>query len=197
MGRAVAAALAASALALALAPAVLPASYSWVAHTTSEAAAQGVPGAWLARAGFLVFGLAVLALASLRHWTWGSVGAGLHGAFGVMMIAAGVFSSRSWEPSAPFDVTEDLLHSVAATAMGFAFAFWVAACGWAWVRRHGRVRARDIAAVIASLALPLGMAANPSTAGLLQRAMFSIAYLWYGAEALRPPRAPEVVPDTA
>jgi TRAP-type C4-dicarboxylate transport system permease small subunit len=57
--------LVASALALALAPLLLPTSYSWVAHTTSESAAQGVPGSWLARVGFLVFGAAVLATAFL------------------------------------------------------------------------------------------------------------------------------------
>ncbi len=40
--------LVASATSLALAPTLMPESYSWVSHTTSESAAQGV-GAWLAR----------------------------------------------------------------------------------------------------------------------------------------------------
>jgi hypothetical protein len=50
-----------SALALAVAPMLMPESYSWVVHTTSESAAQGVNGAWLARLGFVAFGFAVLA----------------------------------------------------------------------------------------------------------------------------------------
>jgi hypothetical protein len=63
--------LAASAAALAVAPILMPTSYSWVAHTTSESAAQGVPGAWLARLGFVTFGFAVLAVAGLARHLWG------------------------------------------------------------------------------------------------------------------------------
>ena len=54
---AVLAGLVASGLALALSPALLPENYTWVSNTTSEAAAQRVEGAWLARLGFLLFGL--------------------------------------------------------------------------------------------------------------------------------------------
>lgn len=49
-----------SAVALAVAPVVLDESYSWVEHTTSQAGGQGVDGAWMARLGFLLFGLAVI-----------------------------------------------------------------------------------------------------------------------------------------
>ncbi len=42
-----------SAVALAVAPVLMPAGYDWVAHTTSESAAQGVAGAWVARLGFV------------------------------------------------------------------------------------------------------------------------------------------------
>ena len=54
---AVLAGLVASGLALALSPALLPENYTWVSNTTSEGAAQRVEGAWLARLGFLLFGL--------------------------------------------------------------------------------------------------------------------------------------------
>jgi hypothetical protein len=52
-------------LSLALAPLLMPAGYDWVRHTTSESAAQGLDGAWLARLGFVAFGLAVLASAAI------------------------------------------------------------------------------------------------------------------------------------
>lgn len=46
-------ALATSMALLALAPLALPESYSWIELGTSESAAQGVEGAWVARAGFV------------------------------------------------------------------------------------------------------------------------------------------------
>jgi hypothetical protein len=171
-----------SAVALAAAPALLPADYSWLAHTTSEAAGQGVAGAWLGRVGFVLLGVSVLAVASSAAARWGPSGTGLHRTFGALMIAAAVFASRPWDPTAPFDRVEDALHSVAATAMGFAFALGVAAVAW---RRHVSgvgPRPRDGVAVLAAVALPLAMAWQPDLAGLLQRTMFLVAYVWYGLE---------------
>jgi hypothetical protein len=176
--------LALSAVALAAAPAVLPADYSWAAHTTSESAGQGVAGAWLARSGFVLLGVSVLALARTTGPRWGLSASGLHATFGGLMIAAAVFSSRPWDTTAPFDRVEDVLHSVAATGMGFAFALGVAAVAW---RRHGagvRPHWRDGVAVLAAVALPLAMTWWPGSAGALQRAMFLVAYAWYGLEAV-------------
>jgi hypothetical protein len=102
--------LGASVVALALAPALMPDGYSWLSMTTSESAAQGAYGAWLARLGFVLFGLSVLLLASVRRAGWGPTATALHAAFGLLMLAA---------------------------------------------------------------------------AGVLQQAMFAVAYAWYAAEALR------------
>jgi hypothetical protein len=173
-----------SAFALALAPLLMPDSYSWVSHTTSESAAQGVSGAWLARLGFLVFGLVVLWLAAFAGARWGRWGRLFHGMFGVLMAATAAFSHRPFEPGIMFDRTEDLLHSVTATAMGFAFAIGVVAV---MVSRPGRLTSRhalDAAALVASVVIPLSMVAWSRNAGLLQRSMFLVAYLWYGTEAL-------------
>jgi hypothetical protein len=172
-----------SAGALLTAPLLMPASYSWWVHTTSESAAQGVPGAWLARLGFLVFGMAVIVIGVLARPYWGRLTTSAHVAFGVLMCAAAAFSSRGWEAGAAFDSTEDLLHSVAATGMGFAFALGVVALS---VRRRVQAdgaRALDLVAVAAAVMLPLAMSALPDLAGLFQRGMFAIAYAWYGREA--------------
>jgi hypothetical protein len=187
--------LAASAAALAVAPTLMPTSYSWVAHTTSESAAQGVPGAWLARLGFVTFGFAVLAIAGFARHLWGPLAARLHGVFGMLMVAAASFSARSWEPGVPFDAVEDVLHSVAATAMGFAFAFGVVAVAWRVWRAGGGLRWLDITAVTASVVLPLAMVGWEQFAGALQRAIFIVAYVWYAIEALRAQRAPAPPPD--
>lgn len=176
------AALAVSVFALAVAPAVMPPSYEWLSHTTSESAAQGVPGAWVARLGFVGFGAGVVLLAGGAVAGWGKVGALLHATFGIAMVATAAFSVRPWDPALPFDRVEDLLHSVAATGMGFAFAFGVFAV--ALRRPRGARRWHDVVAIVASVVLPLAMVAVPELAGLLQRGMFVVAYAWYGGAAV-------------
>jgi hypothetical protein len=173
----------ASALALGVAPLLLPHDYHWIAHTTSEAAAQRVNGAWLARSGFLLFGLAVIWLASGARMLWGRWGTVFHTSFGLFMISAAVYSARSWNPAVPFDRTEDILHSAAATAMGFAFAFGVFSVLVLRTRHALKMRWLDVAAVAASVLIPLAMIVHQDLAGILQRGMFLIAYFWYGREA--------------
>jgi hypothetical protein len=85
-----------------------------------------------------------------------------------------------------FDRTEDLLHSVAATGMGFAFALGVVATALWRTRR----RVLDVIAVVAAVAIPLGMSAWPESGGAIQRLMFAVAYTWYGTEAVREIREP-------
>lgn len=183
MGLTVLGGLSASATALAAAPLLMPAGYSWVANTTSESAAQGVPGGWLARLGFVLFGVSVILLAILARVGWGRWATALHGGFGVLMVAAAVFSHRPWLPGQPADTTEDLLHSVAATGMGFVFIGAVVAT--AVLGRHGGWRPLDSVAMLAAVAVPLGMSAWPAAGGLLQRLMFAVAYVWYAVEAVR------------
>jgi hypothetical protein len=172
-----------SAAALLAAPAWMPPGYSWISHTTSQSAAQALEFAWIARLGFVALGLAVIGLVSLERGTWSRLAVWLHSIFGVCMIATAAFSHRPWIDGVPFDATEDFLHSIAASAVGFAFAFGVVACTLEHASRSRSVRAVDVVAVIASVVLPLLMAAQPQIAGLLQRAMFGVAYLWYAREA--------------
>jgi hypothetical protein len=183
-----------SALALGLAPLLMPESYSWLSHTTSESAAQGVEGAWLARLGFLSFGLGVIWLASPVRGHWDRLGSAFHRSFGLLMVATAVFSHRPFEAGSTFDRTEDLLHSVAATAMGFAFAFGVAVV--LFKRREWTTSGwfLDAVAVAASVLIPLSMFAWGESAGLLQRVMFAVAYIWYGRETLKSLRAPAEAP---
>lgn len=168
-----------SAAALAIAPMLMPHGYDWISGTISESAAQGVNGAWVARLGFVLFGLSVLALVPLKTQAWGTIAAGFHAAFGAFMVAVAAFSHAN-----PFggasDATEDLLHSIAAGGMGFAFALGVVA------RQVHQRRARvfDVVAVVASIVIPLSMLLWPGGDGAVQRLMFAISYLWYGSEAL-------------
>ena len=177
--------LALSAAAIAAAPSLMPPGYSWVFHSISESAAQGQQGAWMARTGFLLFGFAVLRLARIRRAGWGLLGTLLLGLFGVFMVSTAAFSHRPWQEGVEFDAFEDVLHSVTASGMGVAFAFGVLAVSIHRARASLPTRAFDLVAIAAAVVIPMTMAARPDIAGLAQRSMFLIAYLWYGSEALR------------
>lgn len=172
-----------SAIALGLAPLMMPDSYSWVAQTTSESASQGTEGAWIARSGFLLFGLAVVIIAGSRVQVWSPIATISHRLFGLLMIATAVFSSRSWIAGAAYDRIEDFLHSLTASAMGFAFAIGVFARLIDRERKRSN-RVLDSLALLTSIVIPLLMYWYSHSAGLLQRTMFAVAFVWYGAEAL-------------
>lgn len=180
-------------LALLLAPTQMPASYNWLQHTTSESGAQGINGAWLARLGFLLFGLAVLAETAVLHHIWPFPVRFFLGAFGVFMTAVAAFSTRPWLPDLPFDPVENGLHSFAASGMGFAFALGV---GWRWWQRPWRAKMRgvDLVMVVTAVFIPLTMFILSDWDGLLQRLMFTIAYLWYGIELLTTPKNDNLKP---
>jgi Protein of unknown function (DUF998) len=176
--------LLASAALVVLAAIAMPAPYSWRTHSISESAAQGQMHAWLARLSFLCFGAAVLLLSAARRAIWGRGVYWSHCVFAGCMFGTAAFSHKPWVPGVPFDAFEDVLHSATATGMGFAFAAGVV------VRLIQRgpgttgARALDLIALLAATLLsPIG-AALPEVGGILQRAMFVVAYAWYGAEAL-------------
>jgi hypothetical protein len=170
---------------LATAPTLMPASYSVLANTTSESGAQGVEGAWLARLGFLCLGLAVLALANLAGSRWGVWGRIAFRTYAVAMIAVAVFSHMPWEDM-PYDAFEDSLHSVAASIVGTAFIAGVLAVTLRRSRGEWNLsRVFDVVALAVAVGVPIVMLNVAGVAGLVQRTMFAIAYIWFGLEAVR------------
>jgi hypothetical protein len=108
----------------------------------------------------------------------------MHLAFAVFMISTAAFSHKPWLTNLPFDPIEDFLHSVSATGMGFAFTFGVLI---RFLQRESNEPTKKVydllAIVVASTLSPLGEL-WPSIAGLLQRVIFMVAYLWYANEAI-------------
>jgi ABC-type branched-subunit amino acid transport system permease subunit len=176
--------LALSAVALIVGTAMMPEGYDALRHTTSEAAAQGQEHAWITRLGFVALAVAVLALAGSRRTGWWRSARAGHLAFALGMLGTAVLAHRPWQPELPHDALEDLLHSVAATLVGFAFVAGVLARMLQRLAERRRGIAADIVALIAATVLPLAMLAWPELAGLLQRLMFLVAFLWYAHEAL-------------
>jgi hypothetical protein len=184
--------LAASLVCVTVAPVLMPGSYSIIEHSISESAAQAVEGAWLARAGLLLFGLGVLALAGAAGDRWGLWGRIAHRGYGVAIVSTATFAHMPWE-NVPYDAFEDLLHSIGSFVVGLSFVAGVIFVG---VRRHNPpawMRVFDGLAVVASVVIPMLMFSVDGYAGLVQRIMFLIAYGWYGLEAWRSVRPRSVV----
>ena len=175
--------LAFSMIALLTAPVLMPAGYSWITHTTSESAAQGLMGAWLARTGFILLGFAVLWLVAAALSAWSRVASWMHLGFGVLMIGTAVYSHRPFLPDVPFDPVEDWLHSLTATLMGFAFSLGVFFRFLQRAKEDRKLRVLDLSALASAIFIPLLMISFPDITGLVQRVMFLVAYLWYGIEA--------------
>lgn len=187
------ASLIAAGASLAIAPALMPDSYSIVSNAVSESAAQGVEGAWLARLGFLLFGLGVL-LAVQASAGWGMWGRSAFRIYGTSMIAAAAFSHMPWE-DVPYDRFEDTLHSAAASAVGIAFTVGVLLVTFR--RPPGAVAPRvfDAFAVVVAIGVSMTMFNVPDVAGALQRTMFAMAFVWFGAELVRSLRVREQVTE--
>ena len=100
------------------------------------------------------------------------------------MVGTAAFSHKPWLANVPVDPFEDFLHSVTATGMGFAFSSGLVARLLQRENGERLKKASDVIALVAATTLsPLGEL-WPSIAGLLQRMMFGVAYLWFAQEAV-------------
>lgn len=176
--------LAVSALLVIAASAAMPDGYSWRLHSISESAAQGQQNGWIAKLAFLSFGTAVLCLAIAMRQRWARMTYWMNVVFAFFMFGAAAFAHSPWLPGVPSDQFEDFLHSVCASGMGFAFCVGVVA-RLAQRGPHALIgKALDVVALAAATALPLLLASGSNAGGLAQRLMFTIAYAWFGHEAL-------------
>lgn len=149
--------------------------YSSIRHSLSELAGQAMPNAWIMRSGFVAFGGAVL-LASLMRLRSSPAVFGPLAAFGAAMLAAAIWSHLPIPPLVGGSKAEDALHSLAATGMGVAFAM---ACGARlWTRRQIGPDGLSALGLLVSVAIPLVMFQAPEIAGLVQRIMFLISFVW-------------------
>lgn len=149
--------------------------YSVVEHTTSHLGAQGSPNAWVMNATFLVVGVAG------QFAGWRKLGSHplallLLSLFAISLVLTGLYRHAPVIEGVEANDFEDRRHSLFATTTGIGFVAF--AVSMAFISRVSRDRA--IAAVVAGAAtlLSLAMAVWPDLAGLLQRAMFLMAFVW-------------------
>lgn len=174
-----------SATAFALSPLLMPDSYSWIAHTLSQAASQGQDGGWLSRVGFLLAGLTILRLASSDVVDWMPLARNVHRLTGVLVLSAVAFTDRSWEVTAPYDRVENIVHSAVATLIAISFTLGVLLVMYQKRFVTGRWPVIDGAIVAIQIAMPPMMLVWVEGTGLIERVMFGAAYVWYGWEVAR------------
>jgi hypothetical protein len=181
--------LIASALLLATAPLFMGPEYNWVIHSISESAAQNTENGWIARTGFALYGIAILAFSfaapAPSRWRYLP--------FGLAMVLVGIWSNAPYLAGRTFDAREDALHSLASALVGMSFILAVIS---SLVGDRGRPRAAvafDLLALAASMAIPLIMANVESVRGLAQRMMFLTSYVWFFAQ-LQGHMAPDAWP---
>ena len=177
--------IAAIVAAMGLGPMISPAGFDWMRHTTSEQAAQHLPGAWVMRTGFVAYGLGTAAAMFLSLRSRRAVRGALL-LFGLALIGTAVWSNAPILGLGPADMAEDRTHSIMSGIVGTVFALACAASIFA----PGGYR-RDLLAwvgLIAAVAIPLAMGQADNTRGLLQRAMFAISFAFVLREAFAPPQ---------
>jgi hypothetical protein len=149
--------------------------YSMLEHTTSHLGAQGSPNAWVMNVTFVIAGVAAL-LAGWRVPGGHPLPLLLLGIFAISLALTGFYRHEPLVAGIETNDFEDRRHSLFATTTGFGFVAF--AVSMAFASRERRDRALAVAAAALATLLSLGMAAWPELRGLLQRAMFVMAFGW-------------------
>lgn len=148
--------------------------YRLLAHTISGLAGQNMPGAWIMQAGLAAFGIstAVGAAPALGQRPVMTVAVVI---FGLALTGAAMWQGAPIDLSLGYDARDDLWHSALFGLAGAAFAL---ACAADILGRLPAFRPLSWVGVMASAIIPFAMLVAPDQAGLLQRAMFAISFLW-------------------
>lgn len=161
-----------------VAPLLMPEGYSWIRNSISESGAQQVTGAWATRLGFLCFGLGAMLISITRTPQWGAVASWFMAIFAFLMLTVAAFSTRSWQPEASYDAWESILHSISASAMGFAYGIGTFLIALTGSSQSLCLRVFGFVATASSIVCPVLAAMDPSLGGVYQRIMFAIAIAW-------------------
>ncbi|HPT79084.1 MAG TPA: DUF998 domain-containing protein [Candidatus Atribacteria bacterium] len=150
-------------------------TYSIIRNTTSHLGAQGAPNAWIMNMTFILVGISCILEAWLhlrRYWFLLL----LLCIFGLNLVLVGIFSHAPIVEGAVYDALEDRLHSIFASIAGFSFTAF--AISSAFIEKTTRHRAADMSVGLTAALLSLLMACLPDYAGLWQRVLFTVSFIW-------------------
>lgn len=103
-----------------------PPTYDWTLNTISDLGSQGHAYKWIMQAGFIGFGLILIA-GMVHHFCLNTKSYFLFfvGAYGLSILLTGVFCAASITPLIPSNVWEANLHSIFATVAGISLSLGI------------------------------------------------------------------------
>lgn len=192
--------LAGSIVCLAVAPFLLPDTYSWLAHTVSESGGQGVGWGWVVRIGVLMAACAGFLLVALAGRRWTAPARFFIRFYSAALIGVALLADGSWIEGHPYNEVEAFLHTFSAFWAAVGFALGVLLVSRKRTGVSPWVRSYDLLVVAATITIPVLMLAIVPYAGLLQRSLALLGYVWLftetwrvGSEVVSPLPSPGVV----
>ena len=155
----------------------VPEPYNWMHNTISELASQGYPNKWIMQIGFIGFGvlLSVGVLQNIRkerNYRFRQI---LLVIYAVGILFAGIFCTRSFVDGIPYSEIEARLHSFFASIAGFALS---AAMLLYFLTDHSRRRILHAISLVLVLGLSISFGLASSYAGIVQRILYLVGFIW-------------------
>ena len=150
-------------------------TYSIVRNTTSQLGAQSTKNAWIMNATFILVGISCIieAWLHLGNFWFQKI---LLNIFGLGLICTAIFHHAPVTEGVIFSAREDDLHSVVSSIVGITFIIY--AISSAFIEKTTRNRTIDILVGLAASLFSFLMLTLPDYAGIWQRTMFIISFVW-------------------
>jgi len=149
--------------------------YSIIKYTTSQLGAQNSPNAWIMNTVFILLGISCI-LESWFHLKGYWVHKTLLTIFGSGLILVAFFQHAPIVDGTPYSHLEDTMHSIFSTVVGTSFT--VFAFSAAYIEKTNRRRALALGVGLVAIVLSMLMFSVVDFAGLWQRIMFIISFIW-------------------
>lgn len=157
-----------------------PSDYVWWQRTISELAAQNLPLAWIMRAGFISFGIMLVAqvLWSFKHREVPIfVGTALIG-YGLSMLATGVWSTVYPGLSGVVNEQAGQLHSFFATSAGVMLTLAIVCA--IWLTPNSQLKSVHLLFLLAVIGFSVLFGLLPAYQGIFQRLLYLSGLTWLG-----------------
>jgi len=150
-------------------------TYSIIKNTTSHLGAQNAPNAWIMNVTFIIVGISCV-LEAWLHFKKFWFHKILLSIFGLGLVFTGIFHHAPIIEGVIFNSSEDKLHSIFASIVGFLFVIY--AISSAFIEKAVSHRIIDISVGFIATLLSILMLYFPDYSGIWQRAIFVISFTW-------------------
>lgn len=157
--------------------------YNWMQNTVSDLAAQGLKYQWIMQTGFIGFGVLlnigfVQKFIATQKVSYPDL---LIMLYGLAILLSGFFSTEPFIQGVSYSVQESSLHSLFATAAGFAFTIGIfyrlvtaSTLGEKWLHAVFFL-------LVMGTSLLFGLSENgllPIAKGIIQRSLYLVSFIW-------------------